>query len=99
MHFLRKDFSFNDWQNKKVSDFRENFIISTKVEDLRSLLLLSTELNNDGVTLYLILTDIKLIDFYKFKFDMNPCLNILRIDELGTEYGNSGILELLSPDK
>lgn len=94
MVILKSNFSFEEWKNNSANLFRENVKSCIGIENLRKVLLLSSEVNENGISFYLISLDIILATQIQLQLNMEIITTIEDLDNLGVEYGNKEILEL-----
>ena len=87
-----KSFTFEGWKNNFSSDFRKQIKDFSELENLRKIVLLSTDLNQTGISFYLFVTDFNLGEVYKKHFGMEESSNIVEIDKLGIDFGNTDLI-------
>jgi hypothetical protein len=84
-------FSFADWENKSVQAFRDNIEKFIGLQHARTSVLLSTDLNKNGVSFFLLTTDGDFAGRVQATFGMRSVSNI-DTKSLGIEYGNQDLI-------
>lgn len=93
MIILEIKFSFSDWENKKVQTFRDNIEDFIGLTFARTTLLLSSDLDESGISFFLLTTDSDFAGQVQYRFGMKAASNTIDIKALGVEYGNSELIK------
>lgn len=92
---LEIKFAFSEWENKTVSTFRNNIEQSIGLTNARTSLLLSTELDKDGITFFLLTTNREFANEIKLKFKMDLVSSNIDFSSLAVEYGNLEMIKTI----
>lgn len=84
-------FSFADWENKSVQIFRDNIEKFIGLQHARTSVLLSKDLNKDGVSFFLLTTDLDFAVQVQATFGMKSVPDI-DTKNLNIEYGNQVLI-------
>jgi hypothetical protein len=93
MTTLKRAFSFSDWEKNVPQAYRSKIERIVGIAGVRYSLLFSTSLSKDGMTYYFVTNDRQIANDVLQQMDMSLTTENINYDELGIEFGNSGLLK------